>query len=122
MLQNRRDASSIVRRIATHEVFIDTDLANYGKILADGVQYPPQYQRRIGRTLLGAAAVAVRTPIVFRRQELAEQIAVAHVDLHRIEACVARHARPSHEFISHLLEIGFRHRALEIVEMDWLPK
>src|SRR3546814_4990884 len=63
--------------------------------------------------LLGAAAVCIATLVVHRRQELAEQIAVPHVNLDRIETGFARQFCAGDKLADHGPHLGLGHRGAE---------
>ena len=61
--------------------------------VTDRVAHGPHDLTREPRPVLEAAAPLVGAPVELRRQERAQQVAVTEVDLDRVEARVAQHAR-----------------------------
>ena len=88
-------------------------LTSTGKSGAQGAAHAGDHLDRKAAAVLERPAVAVLPAIGPRGEELAEQVAVARVDLYRVEARLARQQRGADEVARLLGDVGLGHLAAE---------
>ena len=103
------DAGTFHGGVATLDAIEDADFANHGQVFTYRVEYPAKHFGSEARALFGRAAVFITPMIVQWREELAEQIAMAHVQFYGVETRVACQLGAAHKFICDLRQVSGAH-------------
>ncbi|MNP00278.1 hypothetical protein D3C76_920670 [compost metagenome] len=113
LFQHACDLRAVFGAVTGAHAFGHAVFADDRHLLADCIQHRSQHPTRKAQAVFQVAAVLVATLVIHRRNELTEQVAVAHVDLHGIETRLTRQACALGEVAHHLSHVVFVHRLLE---------
>ena len=91
-LENLEELDAVLDRATALEAMVERDAEDHGHDVADDALDGLDNLRGEARAALGGAAVLVRALVPDRGHELVDEVARVRVDLHRVEACVARDA------------------------------